>query len=138
IVMGCYGIGVTRTMAAAIEQNHDENGIIWPASIAPYQVVVVTVSVKDSGQVGMAEKVYRTLLGAGIETVIDDRNERPGVKFKDADLVGYPVRITVGSKAVASGELEVRLRRSGETLIIPAGDLVERVMQVLGSDQENV
>lgn len=135
IVMGCYGIGVTRTMAAAIEQNHDENGIIWPASIAPFQVVVVLVSVKDSDQAGMAEKVYRMLNGAGIETVIDDRNERPGVKFKDADLVGYPVRVTVGSKAVASGEVELRLRTGGDTEMVPVSELVSRVSRILDDER---
>ncbi|HBV98857.1 MAG: prolyl-tRNA synthetase [Peptococcaceae bacterium BICA1-7] len=135
IVMGCYGIGVTRTMAAAIEQNHDENGIIWPASIAPFQVVVVLVSVKDSDQAGMAEKVYRMLNGAGIETVIDDRNERPGVKFKDADLVGYPVRVTVGSKAVASGEVELRLRTGGDTEMVPVSELVSRISRILDDER---
>ncbi|MCL5058082.1 MAG: proline--tRNA ligase [Actinobacteria bacterium] len=135
IVMGCYGIGVTRTMAAAIEQNHDENGIIWPVSIAPFQVVVVLVSVKDSGQAGLAEKVYRMLTGAGIETVIDDRNERPGVKFKDADLVGYPVRVTVGSKGVASGEVELRLRTGGDTAMVPVHELVSRVSRILAGEQ---
>ncbi|MFZ5646315.1 MAG: proline--tRNA ligase [Bacillota bacterium] len=135
IVMGCYGIGVTRTMAAAIEQNHDENGIIWPSSIAPFHVVVIPVSIKDGQQAEMAERVYRKLLDAGIEAVIDDRNERPGVKFKDADLVGYPVRVTVGSKAVSSGDLEVRLRRDGSTLMVPEGDIVNRVSQILKAEQ---
>ncbi|MFZ5642399.1 MAG: proline--tRNA ligase [Bacillota bacterium] len=135
IVMGCYGIGVTRAMAAAIEQNHDENGIIWPASIAPFHVAVITVSVKDSEQAELAEKVYEMLTGAGIETVLDDRNERPGVKFKDADLVGYPIRITVGSKAVASGEVELRLRRGGDTVMVPLKDIVSRVSEILDREQ---
>ena len=135
IVMGCYGIGVTRTMAAAIEQNHDQNGIIWPVSIAPFQVVVVPVSVKDSDQAGLAEKVYRMLTDAGLETVIDDRNERPGVKFKDADLVGYPVRVTVGSKAVASGEVELRLRTGGDTEMVPVNELVNRVSLLLAGER---
>ncbi|MFZ5597896.1 MAG: proline--tRNA ligase [Bacillota bacterium] len=131
IVMGCYGIGVTRTMAAAIEQNHDENGIIWPAAIAPYHAIVIPVSAKDGGQSELAWKVYRMLWEAGIEAVIDDRNERPGVKFKDADLIGYPVRITVGSKSVASGGLEVRSRRSGETVMAPLENLPAVVSQLL-------
>lgn len=135
IVMGCYGIGVTRTMAAAIEQNNDENGIVWPASIAPFHVMVIPVSVKDQQQSDMAERVYRKLLDSGIEAIIDDRNERPGVKFKDADLVGYPIRITVGSKAVSSGELEVRLRRGGRTLTLPEEDIVSGVYQLLKDDQ---
>lgn len=135
IVMGCYGIGVTRTMAAAIEQNHDGNGIIWPVSIAPFHVIVVPVSVRDSDQAGMARRVYQSLLDAGVEVVLDDRDERPGVKFKDADLVGYPVRITVGSKAVASGDLEFRLRRDGTTGLVPEGELVQRVIQFIKSEQ---
>ncbi|MFZ5634822.1 MAG: proline--tRNA ligase [Bacillota bacterium] len=138
IVMGCYGIGVTRTMAAAIEQNHDENGIIWPAAIAPFHVVVIPVSARDKDQFGMARRVYQALLDAGIEVVLDDRDERPGVKFKDADLVGYPVRITVGSRSVASGELEVRLRRDGNTSMVPEADLASRVSRFLGSDQETI
>ena len=134
--MGCYGIGVTRTMAAAIEQNYDQNGIIWPSSIAPFQVVVIPVSAKDIRQDEMARRVCEKLLKAGVEVIIDDRNERPGVKFKDADLVGYPVRITVGSKAVDSGDLELRLRRDGNNIMIPEADLVNRVLEILSEDQE--
>ncbi len=136
-VMGCYGIGVTRTMAAAIEQNHDGDGIIWPAAIAPFHVIVVPVSARDSGQAGMARRIYRALLDAGVEAVLDDRDERPGVKFKDADLVGYPLRVTVGSKAVASGEVELRLRRDGSVLAVPEGELAGKVVQLLGNDQGN-
>jgi len=136
IVMGCYGIGVTRTMAAAIEQNYDQNGIIWPSSIAPFQVVVIPVSAKDTRQDEMARRVHDKLFKAGVEVIIDDRNERPGVKFKDADLVGYPIRITVGSKAVDSGDLELRLRRDGNNIMVPEGDLVNRVLEILSGDQE--
>lgn len=133
IVMGCYGIGVTRTMAAAIEQNHDENGIIWPVAIAPYHVIVVPVSVRDQQQFEMAQRVYRRLRDAGIESVLDDRDERPGVKFKDADLVGYPLRIIVGSKSVASGELEIRRRKDGTTFMASEDRLVAVVSEFLGS-----
>lgn len=133
VIMGCYGIGVTRTMSAAIEQNHDENGIIWPAAIAPFQVVVIPVNIKDTEQATMAQRVYMRLTDAGIETLIDDRQERPGVKFKDADLVGYPVRITVGSKAVQSGELEVRLRQDGNTLMVAEGELVNKIFGLLSN-----
>ncbi|MCD8390429.1 MAG: proline--tRNA ligase [Firmicutes bacterium] len=98
VIMGCYGIGVTRCLAASIEQNNDENGIIWPVSIAPYHAVVVPVNSKNEEQVRLAEKIYNELLDAGIETLIDDRDERPGVKFKDCDLIGIPVRIVVGKK----------------------------------------
>lgn len=113
MVMGCYGIGVNRTMAAVIEQNNDENGIIWPMSVAPYHVMVVPVNVADSVQMEAAEKIYETLKQSGVEVLIDDRNERPGVKFKDADLIGIPVRITVGKKA-GQGIVEYKLRSSSE------------------------
>ncbi|SHF23223.1 proline--tRNA ligase [Desulforamulus putei] len=131
IVMGCYGIGVTRTMAAAIEQNHDQDGIIWPASIAPYHVVVIPVSAKDEAQMNLAETLYRELNQAGVEAVLDDRPERPGVKFKDADLVGYPLRVVVGNKAVQEGLVEVRRRRSGQTDLIPLSEAVAKVREIL-------
>ncbi len=110
IIMGCYGIGVSRTMAAAIEQYFDANGIKWPVSIAPFQVHLVAVSVD---QLPVAEDLYNQLNAAGVETLLDDRNERPGVKFKDADLIGIPVRITIGPKGLAQGEVEVKYRQTG-------------------------
>jgi prolyl-tRNA synthetase len=109
-VMGCYGIGVTRCLAAAIEQNYDENGIIWPVSIAPYQVIVIPVKAQDEKQIAMAEEIYQTLQKEGIDVLLDDRAERPGVKFKDADLIGIPVRIVIGKK-VDEGIVEYKLRR---------------------------
>ena len=114
IVMGCYGIGVSRTMAAAIEQNYDENGIKWPASIAPYQVVVIPVSYQDETQKAVAETLYEQLEKLGLETLLDDRLDRAGVKFKDADLIGYPFRITVGAKALKDGQVEIRTRLNNE------------------------
>ena len=131
IVMGCYGIGVSRTMAAAIEQNNDENGIIWPAAIAPFQAVVIPVSNKDAKQIELAEQFYQELNQVGVETILDDRAERPGVKFKDADLIGYPLRIVVGGKAVEEGVVEVRQRRSGTTELIPVPQVVEQIKQLL-------
>lgn len=131
IVMGCYGIGVTRTMAAAIEQNHDQDGIIWPASIAPYHAVVIPVSPKDENQMKLAETLYQELNRAGVESVLDDRLERPGVKFKDADLIGYPLRIVVGNKAVEEGVVEIRRRRSGQTDLISLSEAVEKVREIL-------
>lgn len=133
IIMGCYGIGISRTMAASVEQNHDEHGIIWPVAIAPFHVVVVPVSTKDKAQLDMAERIYAELLEAGVEAVIDDRPERPGVKFKDADLVGYPLRVTVGSKAVESGQAEVRERCSGKTVMVPEKEIPLKVRQMLGT-----
>jgi prolyl-tRNA synthetase len=118
IVMGCYGIGVTRTMAAVVEQHHDENGIIWPVAIAPYHVMIVQVSMKDEEQTAAANRIYKELTEAGIEVCLDDRDERPGVKFKDADLLGFPVRITVG-KLAGQGIVEYKLRRESENSSIP-------------------
>ncbi|WP_334125947.1 proline--tRNA ligase, partial [Phascolarctobacterium faecium] len=114
MVMGCYGVGVSRTMAAAIEQNYDDNGIIWPIEIAPYHVLVVPVNTKDEASAAKAEEIYMQLKKVGLETVIDDRNERPGVKFKDADLIGYPLRVVVGPKTLTEGKLEVKIRKTGE------------------------
>ncbi|MBR6015167.1 MAG: proline--tRNA ligase [Firmicutes bacterium] len=113
IVMGCYGIGVTRTMAAVVEQHHDENGIIWPMSVAPYHVMITLVSNTDEEQVSVANDIYEKLEAAGVEVLLDDREERPGVKFKDADLLGIPIRITVG-RGVANGVVEYKLRREAD------------------------
>ncbi|MBQ9961575.1 MAG: proline--tRNA ligase [Firmicutes bacterium] len=113
IVMGCYGIGVTRTLAAVVEQHHDDDGIIWPMSVAPYHVIVTLVKPDDEEQAAAAEKIYQELLRAGVEVLLDDRKERPGVKFKDADLLGIPVRITVGKRA-PEGIVEYKLRREAE------------------------
>lgn len=108
-VMGCYGIGVTRTMASVIEQNNDENGIIWPLEVAPYQINVIPVNIKDENQMRVANEIYEDLRKTGARVVLDDRNERAGVKFKDSDLMGIPMRITVGKK-VTEGEVEFKLR----------------------------
>ena len=113
IVMGCYGIGVTRTLAAIVEQHHDKDGIIWPMSVAPYHVIITLVGTEDETQKNVAEKIYEELTTAGIEVLLDDRKERPGVKFKDADLLGIPVRITVG-RGAADGMVEYKLRRDAE------------------------
>lgn len=135
MVMGCYGIGVSRTMAAAIEQNNDEHGIIWPVPIAPYHAVVIPISVKDSVQADLAEKIYKTLNEASVETILDDRNERPGVKFKDADLIGYPLKITVGPKAIAENLIEVKVRKTGETFFFSADDYTEQIKKLLSELQ---
>ncbi|WP_314666546.1 proline--tRNA ligase [uncultured Selenomonas sp.] len=111
--MGCYGIGVGRTMAAAIEQNHDEHGIIWPRAIAPYEVVVVAVNAKVEEQLAYAEEIYEELRAAGVDVLLDDRRERAGVKFNDCDLIGYPVRIAIGPKTIENGSIEVKVRRTG-------------------------
>lgn len=131
MIMGSYGIGVSRTMAAAIEQHYDENGMIWPVSIAPYQVVVVPVNAKNEEQMQLAEKVYERFINAGIETVLDDRPERAGVKFKDADLIGYPVRVTVSPKSFAEGQLEVKVRETNETVFVKTDEITDKVKELL-------
>jgi prolyl-tRNA synthetase len=132
-VMGCYGIGVSRTAAAAIERFHDKWGIIWPMQLAPYQVIVVPVNTQDETQMTLAEKLYAdlkaaTVDGKPIEVVIDDRDERAGVKFKDADLIGFPIRVTAGKKA-AEGLLEVKLRDQDQATDIPADQVLSYVQQ---------
>lgn len=131
LVMGCYGIGISRTMAAAIEQHHDEQGIIWPAAIAPYQVVVVPVSDQNEDQMALAARVYRELLAAGVDVVWDDRAERAGSKFKDADLIGYPLRITIGPKAVQERCVEIKERASGHSAFWPLDTYVTQVRHYL-------
>ncbi|MDD4122469.1 MAG: proline--tRNA ligase, partial [Eubacteriales bacterium] len=121
ILMGCYGIGVTRTLAAIVEQHHDENGIIWPMSVAPYHVIVTIVNLEDEVQNTIAESIYKELLENGVDALIDDRKERPGVKFKDADILGIPVRITVGRKA-AEGIVEYKIRKDAINTEINAHD----------------
>ncbi len=127
MIMGCYGIGVSRTIAAAIEQNHDEDGIIFPPSIAPFTVIITSIGGKDSRIDEMAEQVYQQLWQNGIDTLLDDRDERPGVKFKDADLIGIPFRITIGKKTLAENKLELRNRRTKETQFIEVSQIVEAV-----------
>ena len=130
--MGCYGVGVSRTMAAAVEQYNDENGIIWPAAIAPYHVLIVPVNNKDQESLHKAEEIYTQLQKAGVEVIIDDRNERPGVKFKDADLIGYPIRIVIGPKTISTGSLEVKIRKTGEVKLLPlTSDYIATVKELL-------
>ncbi|HEY7746395.1 MAG TPA: proline--tRNA ligase [Desulfuromonadales bacterium] len=135
LFMGCYGIGVGRTVAAAIEQNNDANGIIWPMPIAPFQVIVTMVNPKEDEVRLAAEKLYEELLAMGVEALLDDRDERPGSKFKDADLIGIPLRVTVGARALKEGALELQERRSGERTMLPVAEaarmLAERVRQSL-------
>lgn len=127
-VMGCYGIGISRTAAAAVERYHDDNGIIWPVSIAPYHVVVVPVNTRDDLQMKVATAVYEKLLAQGVEAVLDDRDERPGVKFKDADLIGFPYRITVG-KTIQEGLVEFKTRMTGEMITIKPEEAVNQVVE---------
>lgn len=130
IVMGCYGLGLGRTVAAAIEQNHDENGIVWPVPLAPW-TVVVTVLQRDAEVLAAAESLYEQLRAARVDVLFDDRDERPGVKFKDADLVGFPVRVVVGGKALARGVVEVSARRDRKTVEVPPAKVLEVVTRTL-------
>lgn len=134
LVMGCYGIGVSRTLAAVIEQHHDEDGIIWPVSVAPYHVIVTLVKPKDETQSKLAEDIYQRLLTAGVEVVIDDRDERPGVKFKDADLLGFPIRITVGKRA-GEGIVEYKLRRDSEKTEISVEEAIENAINLVNEEK---
>ena len=128
IVMGCYGIGVTRIVAAAIEQSNDENGIIWPMPIAPYQVHIVPVNLKEARTREVAEELYAALMSAGIEVLFDDRDERPGAKFKDADLLGIPLRVTIGEKGLVDGIVELRDRKTSAVARVPVGDAATAVI----------
>lgn len=130
-VMGCYGIGVTRTVAASIEQNHDDEGIIWPVAIAPYEVVIVPANNKSEEVMAAARKLYEDMEDGRDEVVLDDRNERAGIKFKDADLIGYPVRVTIGKKWQQSGCVEIKIRRSGEVVEVPLEEAKDKVLEIL-------
>ena len=130
IVMGCYGIGVTRTLAAVVEQYHDDNGIIWPVAVAPYHVIITLMKPEDETQAALAAEIYDKLNDAGAEVLLDDRKERPGVKFKDADLLGIPVRITVG-RGAADGMVEYKLRRDAEKEEISAEESIKRAVELI-------
>jgi len=129
-VMGCYGIGISRTAAAAVERHHDEYGIKWPISIAPYHVIVIPVNVQDETQMKIAEEIYKKLSDNGIEVILDDRDDRAGVKFKDADLIGIPLRITAG-KTVQEGLVEYKVRETGEVIKITPDEAVAKVIETV-------
>ncbi|MDN3510542.1 MAG: proline--tRNA ligase [Candidatus Jettenia sp.] len=128
MIMGCYGIGVNRIIAGLIEISHDENGIIWPLSLAPYKVIIIPVNVNDTPSMQMANQIYDDLTNnADIEVLLDDRDQRPGVKFKDADLIGIPIKIVIGKKFTETKELEIKLRKSGETFLVSPEEVRARV-----------
>ena len=132
-IMGCYGIGVTRTLQAVIEQSHDANGIVWPLSVAPYTVCLTPLNVApDSEVMKRAEKIYAELIARGVDVILDDRNERPGVKFKDSELVGFPLRLGIGEKSLAKGEVELK-PRAGALILVKADDAVAKVMELLAA-----
>lgn len=133
MIMGCYGIGVTRLLAAIIEQHHDQNGIIWPKAVSPFDLHLITVNTKDQDQESVADTLYESLLQAGYDVLYDDRAERAGVKFADADLIGIPLRIIVGNKA-KEGLVEVKWRKTGESELIPKEELVDRLPSLLAKN----
>jgi len=130
-VMGCYGIGVERAMAAVVEVHHDEKGIVWPAAIAPFEVVVVVAQQDDAAVAAAGEQVYQALLEAGVEVIVDDRPVRAGVKFSDAELTGIPFRVTVGQRGLGSGTAELTGRATGSTVQIPLEDLAKHVREAV-------
>jgi len=131
--MGCYGIGITRIMAAVAEQCHDDDGLIWPRALAPFQVVVIMANHDDPAVAAEAEGIYAALNGAGVEAVLDDRGDRAGVKFADADLIGYPVQVTVGKRGIASGTVDLKLRATGERSEAPLAGAVEAAVALLAT-----
>lgn len=131
MIMGCYGIGLNRIMAAAIESSHDDNGIIWPASIAPFRVIIVSLDVRDAEVMAVSRKLHDELESRDQDVLWDDRDQRPGVKFKDADLIGIPVRITVGKKTLAEGAVEITMRKDGQTRKVPPDQVAAEVEKLL-------
>lgn len=133
--MGCYGIGITRVASAAIEQHNDESGIIWPMSIAPYEVEVMPLQMNDPEVFKHAESIYEQLLANGLEVIFDDRDERPGAKFKDADLIGIPLRVAVGARSLKEGNVEVKWRRGGDAELVAIHDVVEHVVGLVEDER---
>ena len=129
LIMGCYGIGVGRAVAAIVEANHDDSGVTWPVNVAPFEVVVTVLNPKSVETLEAGERVYEKLQELGIDVILDDRDERPGVKFKDAELVGIPHRITVGPKGLADGKVEYKRRRDGSGEDIPTEKAAETVAE---------
>lgn len=136
-VMGCYGIGVGRTMASSIEQNHDENGIVWPVSIAPFEVVVLPLQTNVEEVLSAGERIYNDCLSRGIDAALDDRGERAGVKFIDADLIGYPYQVVIGGRSLEKGVVELKIRRTGEKREIPLDKAVEILGSLIAEEKES-
>jgi prolyl-tRNA synthetase len=132
-IMGCYGIGVTRTLQAVIEQSHDDNGIIWPISVAPYTVCITPLNIApESAVMQRAEQIYAGLTARGVDVILDDRSDRPGVKFKDSELVGFPIRVGVGEKSLAKGDVEIK-PRAGALMLVKAEEAVEKVLSLIAA-----
>jgi prolyl-tRNA synthetase len=138
IVMGTYGIGVGRTVAAAIEQSYDEHGIIFPTPIAPFQILLLPVNLKIDILRETAEQLYQNLLETGVEVLYDDREETPGVKFKDADLIGIPLRVTLGEKNLKKGLVEIKKRRTGEILLVKKKEAIPKIKEMIAQEIREV
>jgi len=131
--MGCYGIGVSRTLQAVVEQNNDDNGIIWPVSIAPYHISLIGLNLSDEQVRGACDRLYSQMLSEKLEVLFDDRDERAGVKFKDADLLGIPIRIVVGPKGLKEEKVDMQIRRSKENFSININECVEKSKEILAN-----
>ena len=131
MIMGCYGIGIGRTVAAGIEQNYDENGIVWPMPLAPYHVIITPVNVNEKNIMDAAENLYNSIKALGIDVIFDDRDERAGVKFKDAELIGIPLRITIGQKNLSQGNVELKIRKTGENKLYSLQEIVQKIKQII-------
>ncbi len=129
--MGSYGIGIERAMATIVETHHDDKGIVWPVSIAPFHVVITVVQVKDEESMQVAESIYENLLAVGVEVLLDDRDARAGVKFADAELIGIPIRVTIGPKGIADGVVELTTRSDGEMNLVKIDDVVSNITDFL-------
>lgn len=136
-VMGCYGIGVTRIVAAAIEQNYDENGIIWPISIAPYEVCVLPVNIKFKDGMEYAEKIYKQFIDKGVDVILDDRDCSPGVKFKDSDLIGFPVKIIIGEKNFKENKVEIKTRKDGKIKLVDSDKVLDETINTINELKNN-
>jgi prolyl-tRNA synthetase len=136
MVMGCYGIGINRIVASLIEQKHDENGLMWPLSISPFHVLVLPVNVNHKQTMDVAVRIHDDLVKENIEVLLDDRDERAGVKFKDADLIGIPLRVTVSQKTLSGSSVEIRLRRDNTMVVVNVGDVVNEVRQLVSGKEQ--
>ena len=135
MIMGCYGVGVSRTLQAVIEQSHDKDGIIWPSAVAPYQVVIDLLDPADESVANVAADLEAQLEEKGVDVIVDDREERPGVKFKDADLIGFTVRVVVGAKGLAKGGVEIKARKDPKEAmkIVPPAEAPAAILELLAS-----
>ena len=131
MTMGCYGIGVGRTAAASVEQNHDEKGIVWPLSLAPFQVIIIPVNFKKDNLKSTCESIYNQLLEMGLEVLLDDRQDRLGVKLKDADLIGIPMQIIVGPKNLEEGNVEIKIRNTQVSHLHPYPQVIKDIPNIL-------